>query len=467
MTLSDLWIALPLLLLAVGALMTLIVGSISRNENSGNIIAIAATLGAALCFLLSPPSLSAPTIGISATTISRLFTTFFCLMATAVLALSREYNAQLGVRGEEYPATILFTTFGMTALASATNLLTLFLGLEAMTFGFYILVAYDLKREVSGETGLKYLLIGAFSAALMSFGIALLYCVSGTLAITRTMQLTLTLGAPPLIALAGWSFLLIGIAFKLSLVPAHLWTPDVYEGAPVPVTAFLSGGSKSASLLFLLILLPQAGNAGILRLPLWLFALFTMLVGNLTALRENRVRRLLAYSSIAHMGYVVLALVAGSTDGYLAAAYYAIAYGVISLAAFGAIAVMERNGCGGSLDEYRGRGSRNPFAAGVLTLALFALAGIPPTAGFTGKFLVFASAIKSGETALAIIGILTVAVSIYYYLRVVSALYFNKPEIDEQEKNTASEIVVLSIASLLIVLLGIFPSLILELDLLH
>lgn len=183
----------------------------------------------------------------------------------------------------------------MTAVTSATNLLTLFFGLEAMTFGFYILVAYDLKRNSSGETGLKYLLIGAFSAALMAFGIALLYCVSGTLAITQTMQLTLTPGAPPLIALVGWSFLLIGIAFKLSLVPAHLWTPDVYEGAPAPVTAFLSGGSKGAALLFLLMLLPQAGNAGVLRLPLWCFALLSMLVGNLSALRENRVRRLLAY----------------------------------------------------------------------------------------------------------------------------------------------------------------------------
>lgn len=463
MTPSDLRIALPLLFLAFGALVTLIVGSIFRNEKNVNIVAILTTMGAALLFQLTPPSLTASTIGISTTTTSRIFTTFFCLMAGAVLALSREYNSQRGIRGEEYPATILFTAFGMTALATATNLLTLFMGLEAMTFGFYILVAYDLRSETSAKTGLKYLLIGAFSTALMAFGIALIYCVSGTLAITRTMQMTLTNGAPPLLALVGWSFLLIGIAFKLSLFPAHLWTPDVYEGSPAPVTAFLSGGSKCASLLFLLMLLPQAGNAAVLRLPLWWFALLSMLVGNLTALRENRVRRLLAYSSIAHMGYVVLAFVAGSVDSYRASAYYAISYGVISLSAFGAIAIMERNGCGTTIDKYRGRGFRNPFAAGVLTLALFALAGVPPTAGFTGKFLVFASAIKSGETALAIIGILTVAVSIYYYLRVVSALYFNRPEIDEQEKNTACEIVVLSLASLLIVLLGLFPSRILEL----
>ena len=463
MTRTDLWIALPLLFLAIGALMTLMAGSISRNENNGYIVAIATTLGAALLLLLSPPSLSASTIGISTTSTSRLFTLFFCQMAAAVLVLSRKYNIQRGLRGAEYPATILFTTFGMTALASATTMLTLFLGLEAMTFGFYILVAYDLKTEASTENGLKYLLIGAFSTALMAFGIALIYCVSGTLAITSIMQLTLTNGTTPTLALAGWSFLLIGIAFKLSLVPAHLWTPDVYEGAPAPVTAFLSGGSKGASLLFLLILLPQAVNPGILRLPLWWFALLSMVVGNVTALRENRVRRLLAYSSIAQMGYVVLALVTGSVDGYRAAAYYAITYGVISLAAFGAIAIMERNGCGATLDEYRGRGSRNPFAAGVLTLALFALAGVPPTAGFTGKFLVFASAIKSGEITLAIFGIFTVAVSIYYYLRVVSVLYFSRPEIDEQEKSTASEIVVLSIASVLIILLGLFPSLILEL----
>ena len=177
-------------------------------------------------------------------------------------------------------------------------------------------------------------------------------------------------------------------------------------------------------------------------------------------LLQHNVRRMLAYSSIAQMGYVIVAIISGS---YQAAAYYAIAYGVISLAAFGSIAVLERTGCGSTLDDYRGRGSSSPLASGVLTLALLALAGIPPTAGFTGKFLIFGSAVRSGEMPLAIFGILTVAVSIYYYLRVVSVLYFTEPKRIDQEQITTIEALVLLIASLVIVLLGLFPSSLLEL----
>jgi NADH-quinone oxidoreductase subunit N len=259
------------------------------------------------------------------------------------------------------------------------------------------------------------------------------------------------------LALAGWGWLLAGISFKLSLAPAHLWTPDVYQGAPAPVVAFLSAGSKGAAILLLLLLLPQAGDAAVLRVPLWGLAFLSILVGNLAALLQSRVRRILAYSSIAQMGYVVLALLSGKGGGYQAAAYYAIAYGTISLAAFGAIAVIERGGCGELVDDYRGLGSRQPFASGVLALALFALAGIPPTAGFTGKFLIFTAAVRSGEITLAIIGILLAAVSVYYYLRIVVVLYFFKFDPRENTGPTVAEYAVLTVAALLILLLGLWP----------
>jgi NADH-quinone oxidoreductase subunit N len=468
MTSADIWTALPLLLLALGSLLILLVGALTRNDGIAHAMAMATTLVAALCALFAPAAtLQATSLGLSTSILARTFTVFFCLLATGTLVFSRQYNQQRGMGGEEYSATLVFVTFGMVALAVSTNLLTLFLGLEAMTFGFYILVAFDLQRGTSGEAGLKYLLMGALSAAFLAFGIALLYCVGGTLDITRVMRLTLTGGPVNPVALAGWGCLLIGMAFKLSLVPAHLWTPDIYQGAPAPVVAFLSGGSKAASLLLLLMLLPQAGDAGLLRGPLWLLALLSMLVGNLAGLLQNRVRRMLAYSSIAQMGYVVLALIAGQASGsggYQAGAYYALIYGVISLAAFGAIAVLERNGCGATLDDYRGRGATNPLAAAVLTLALFALAGIPPTAGFTGKFLIFASALKSGEIALAVLGILTAAVSVYYYLRVVTKLYFTSTEGTAATMNVSSvEALVLLAASALIVLMGLWPLSLLDL----
>ncbi|MDD2735124.1 MAG: NADH-quinone oxidoreductase subunit N [Desulfuromonadaceae bacterium] len=457
MTTADLWVAFPLILLAVGALLTLLLGAVTRDDTAATIIGVAVTLGAACWLLQTPPAPLAPTLGLSAARLPRLFGVFFALLAAGVLGLSSGYNRERGISGEEYPATVLFATFGMLALASATNLLTLFLGLEAMSFGFYILVAIDLKRATSGETGLKYLLPGALSTAFLAFGIALLYCASGTLSLQEAVPLSVTSGRPDLIALAGWGCLLAGIAFKLSLAPTHLWTPDVYQGAPAPVVAFLSGGSKAGAILLLLMLLPATADATLLRVPLWGLALLSMLVGNLAALRQNRVRRLMAYSSIAQMGYVVVALLSGKSGGYQAAAFYALAYGVISLAAFGAISVIEREGVGETLDDYRGLGRTKPFASGVLALAMFALAGIPPTAGFTGKFLIFASAVRSGEIVLAIVGILLAALSVFYYLRVVVTLYCKNSDTAESSQPSIPEYLVLLIASAAIILFGLWP----------
>ncbi len=458
MTLADISIALPLLILASGALLTLLGGALTHNGAVGTLIAVTTAIAAGLWSLQTQAVLIAPTLGLSAGGLTRLFTAFFAFMSAAVLVLSSRYNAYRDIRGEEYPATILFTTFGMVALAAATNLMIIFLGLEVMTFGFYILVAMDREQGVSSEAGLKYLLLGAVSAAFLAFGIALLYCVAGTLAISAVMQQTLAFGPPNPVAVAGWACVLVGIAFKLSLVPAHLWTPDVYDAAPAPVVAFLSGASKGAAVLLLLLLLPQAGDLAILRVPLFALALLSMLLGNLAALRQSRVRRMLAYSSIAQMGYVALALLSHRGDGFQAAAFYAIAYGIMSLAAFGAIGVLEGNGCGPNLDDYRGRGYSHPLAAGVLAVALFALAGIPPTIGFTGKFLIFAAALRAGEITLAIIGILTAAVSVYYYLRVVTALYLQRSENAERERISVFEIAVLGHSIALILLLGLFPS---------
>jgi NADH-quinone oxidoreductase subunit N len=322
-----------------------------------------------------------------------------------------------------------------------------------MTFGFYILVAMDLKREVSAEAGLKYLLMGAVAAAFLAFGIGLHYAGTGSLSLTNALQLA----AGNKVAHVGWGFILVGIAFKLSLVPAHLWTPDIYQGAPAPVTAFLSALSKGATVALLLLILPT-GDLGAIRPILWWLALLSMVVGNLAALLQTKVRRMLGYSSVAQMGYVALALLSGTTGGYRAAVYYVVAYSVMSLAAFGAIAVIERNGSGEDTEGWRGLGRRSPFAAGTLSLALFALAGVPPTAGFTGKFLIFTAAIKAGEVPLAIIGILTAAVSAYYYLAVVVSLYMHDPGDSAAQSPSPAESVALIATGAAILVIGTFPS---------
>lgn len=463
MTLVDLWIAFPLLILAVGAILTLILGAITKAQKAVLVLAIITSTGAGIWAMQTPAAQLAPTLNLSAAGLTRLFTVCFTFMSTAVLVLSHGYNIHRNIRGEEYSATILFTTFGMVALASATDLLILFLGLETLTYGFYILTAIDRERTVSGEAGLKFLLMGLLSSTFMVFGIALLYCVAGTLKIDEVMRLTLTTSAAgDPIALAGWACILIGMAFKLSLVPAHLWTPDIYDAAPAPVVAFISGGSKGAAVLLLILLLPHADDTAILRIPLFVLALLSMLVGNLAALLQCRIRRMLAYSSIAQMGYVALALINYSGEGMQAAAFYAIAYGIMSLAAFGAIGVLEANGCGENLDDYRGRGFTHPIAGGVLAISMFSLAGIPPSVGFTGKFLIFSSALRAGEIVLAIIGILTAAISIYYYLKVVTVLYLQQSEKKNLENINVFETAVLGISAALIILLGLFPSQLLD-----
>ena len=453
MTTGDLFLLVPLLLLAAGALAVLLLGALSSGRAPG--YAALATLAAtALWTLQAPVGPAVSQSGIAVTPLARLFTLLACLLAGGVLLISTGYNEGREIRGEEYPASVLFAVFGMVTLVSATNLLVLFLGLEAMTFAFYILVAIDLQGRSSAEAGLKYLLPGVLSAAFLAFGIALFYASGGSLALGTPLGGG---GHSPLV-LAGWAFLLIGLAFKMSLVPAHLWTPDVYQGAPTPVVALLSAGSKGATIILLLMLLPLGGDLSFLAVPLRLLALLSMVVGNLAALLQTRVKRMLAYSSIGQMGYVVLALVGGGADGYRAAAFYAVAYGVMSLAAFGALAALEPPGRGETLREFGGAGRSRPLAGLVLCLALFALAGIPPTAGFTGKFLIFTAAIRGGEIPLAVAGILTAAVSAYYYLRLVVILYMEPEEGTALPLTPVPTAVVLSLAACAVLFLGLFPT---------
>lgn len=452
MTATDLWIAMPLLILAGGSLLVLLLGAVVPG-NYGTISGFVAAAAAGLWAMQPPPMTVAPNLGLAATQLARLFIVLFCSIASAVLVFSHRYNERLGITGEEYPATVLFATFGMAALGMATNLLVLFMGLESMTFGLYILVALDLKRETSAEAGLKYLLMGAIAAAFLAFGIGLHYAGTGSLSLPDALKMA----TGNRIAIVGWGFMLIGIAFKLSLVPAHLWTPDIYQGAPAPVTAFLSAASKGATVAMLLLLLPAGGSESIKPL-LWWLALLSMVVGNFAALLQSKVRRMLGYSSIAQMGYVVIALVSGEPGGYRAAAFYAVAYAAMSLAAFGAIAIIESEGKGETVEGLRGLGRQSPFISGVLALSFFALAGIPSTAGFTGKFLIFTAAIRAGEIPLAVTGILTAAISAYYYLRVVVSLYLSDVQERKPVSASLSESAVLIAVCAVIMILGIAPS---------
>lgn len=453
---------MPLFFLAGGALLTLLGGAF-RPGRYGTWIGVAAALAAAGWVLREPPLLFAPHLGLAATPFARFFTVLFCLTAALVLLLSHSHNERRAIRGEEYPATVLFAAFGMSVLAASLNLLTLFLGLESLGFAFYILTAIDRERPQSAEAGLKYLLMGAAAAAFIAFGIALLYAGTGTLAIVGAVNPLGPTGLVNPLVVAGWGLLLMGLAFKVSLVPAHLWTPDVYQGAPAPVTAFLSTGSKVAAFAALLLLLPAMG-AGFARIqgPLWLLCLLSMVVGNLAALRQRNLKRMLAYSSVAQMGYVTLALVTGSVAGFRAASFYLVVYTVTNLTAFGAIATLTGECAMDEIEDCRGIGRSRPFRGAVLAISLFSLAGIPPLAGFMGKFTIFTAALRGGETALAVAGIVMAAISVYYYLRVVAVLY--AAETDKKfsfPPLAAPEFLALSLTTFFILLFGVFPGVLL------
>ncbi|GFO62435.1 NADH-quinone oxidoreductase subunit N [Geomonas paludis] len=402
---------------------------------------------------LSIPTSTQAVAGLAFTPLARFLIPLFCFAAALTLLLSHSYNERRGIKGEEFPATVLFALFALCVLPCATNMLILFLALESVSFAFYILVSMDLNRAESGEAGLKYLLLGAVAAAFTAFGFALLFTGSGTL------QLSGALARPDNRAIisAGWGVILVGIAFKLSLVPGHLWTPDVYQGAPAPVSAFLSTSSKVAAAALLLMLLALSPPMPELRVPLAALSVLSMVLGNLAALMQQNIKRMLAYSSVAHMGYLTLALLSGSRDGYAAVLLYGAIYTAMNLAAFGAIASLSVDQERELLTDYAGLGFAAPLRGGVLALAMISLAGIPPAAGFIGKFFIFYSAIKGGAISLAIIGILSAAASAYFYLRVVAQLYMHRSEAPAPQPVSLAEGLALCCASVVILVIGVYP----------
>ena len=450
---------MPLIILAGGSVLVLLAGAIKPGRYlyglTGTLI-----IAAMLWSLLIPTDAVMP--GLAITPFSRFFALFLNSAGLIALLLASGYNRRREIKGEEYPATILFALAGMGVACAATDLLMLFLGLEAFTFAFYILVAIKRDSARGGEAGLKYLLNGTLSAAILAMGMALLYAARGTI---RLAELVSTGGTPEPLFLAGGCLILLGMAFKLSLVPAHLWTADVYQGAPAPVTALLSTASKGASLAALLLLLPLFGAWHGLHDILWLGALLSMLAGNLAALVQNNLKRMLAWSSVGQMGYVALALVAAPYGGVRASAFYLVVYAVAGVAAFGVVSILSDEEERDAIEAYRGLGYRNPLAGAALAVAMFSLAGIPPTAGFMGKFAVFAAALRGGEFTLALVGILSALVAVFFYLRVVVVMYM-KPSADPIEPArtlNVAEIIALLVPTLVMVLLGVYPQPLLEL----
>jgi NADH-quinone oxidoreductase subunit N len=337
---------------------------------------------------------------------------------------------EVKIREGEFYALVLFATVGMILMASANDLIVFFLGLETMSMAVYVLTGMWRSSGPSSEAAMKYFLMGAFATGFLLYGIALIYGATGSTNLSSVSAYLLETPSDwPLYLVAGGLLLLIGFAFKVAAVPFHFWVPDVYEGAPTPVTGFMSVAVKAAAFgawtrILLHRLSPLDSDWA---LPLWIIAIATMTIGNLLALSQTSVKRMLAYSSIAHAGYVLIALVSGEEWGGAPLLFYLAAYTLMTIGAFAVLTAMTENGNPReTYSDFAGLGFKRPFLAMAMSLFMLSLAGFPPLAGFAGKFYVFRSAVLAGHTNLAIIGVLNSLLSVAYYLRVIIAMYMQE-----------------------------------------
>lgn len=398
-----------------------------------------------------------------------LFFNIIFLVSTILVALiSISYLGRDDTKQGPYYLLILLATLGMMLMAAGNELIIVFLGLELMSLSLYVLAGYFRESPASSEAGMKYLLLGAFASAFFLYGIALVYGAAGTTNISDIIsKLSIDNQSTPLttssLFLAGMFLLIVGFGFKVAIVPFHQWAPDVYEGAPTTIAAFISAGPKAAGFAAFLTIfidalpkLPPEATGVIVFL-----AMLTMTVGNVIAIAQTNIKRMLAYSSIAHAGYVMVGLAAASPDGKSSAMFYLLIYCVMNIGAFGAV-ILARTADGESLmiSDYAGLGFRKPLLAIFMSTMLISLAGFPPTAGFVGKLYIFKSAIGSDLYTLVIVGALNTAISAFYYLRVVVTMYMREPEEELEFNPYPSTLVIgLTLAAVSIILIGILPSL--------
>jgi NADH-quinone oxidoreductase subunit N len=401
------------------------------------------------------------------------FATFFRVLVIAVgimtIFASTHYLRQERANPGEYYALVVFSVVGQCVMVTANELIMVFIGLEISSIATYILAGYLRDDKRNNESALKYFLLGSFATAFLLYGIAWIYGVTGSTNLDEIRRVLMTPEIAPSMALVGLSaaLMFVGFAFKVSAAPFQVWAPDVYQGAPAPVSAFMSAGPKAAAFaVFIRVFVTAYGPIANRWEPfVWFSALLTMFIGNFAALTQSNIKRLLAYSSIAHAGYVMVAVTANTEIATAAAMFYLAAYALMNVGAFAVVTYFARQGEKFvNVDDLGGLGFKQPMVAAMLTIFLLSLIGVPLTAGFFGKFYIFKAALDSNLIWLTVLGLLNSAVAAYYYLRVIVVMYMHEPS---EATNTAPALspglrVTMLAAAVGTVLLGIFPSALLE-----
>lgn len=429
---ADLVIVLPELFIALAGLVLLIAGVFRGNAGTAMLCwSVVAVLALSAIFLMGL-DWSGQSV-LNDMFILDHFAGFMKLLVItglmASLALSVKYLQQENIHRFEYPLLILFAGLGMMIMLSAHNMLSLYVGLELQSLSLYVLASIQRDQLRSSEAGIKYFILGALASGMLLFGISMIYGFTGSISFSTIGQ---TLSAMPAISPAlviGMVFVIVGIAFKISAAPFHMWTPDVYEGAPTSVTALLAIVPKVAAIGLLMRLLfePFGGIADQWQQVIWALSVLTMLVGAFAAIAQTNIKRLMAYSSIGHMGYAMIGIVAGNPAGAGSVIIYMMVYMIMSAGVFGVILTMRRNDIAAeNISDLSGLAKNSPMMAMAMAILMFSMSGIPPLAGFFGKFFVFQAAVAGGYYTLAVIGVLSSVVAAFYYLRIIKVMYFDE-----------------------------------------
>lgn len=459
----------PELLLVLTALSLLLLDFLVRRKGT---LAIAGVAGLLISAYVNYRLIK---VGMTGETIQGMFVfdgyaNFFKLIFYTTLLLtillSVKYLTIEKISAGEYYSLLIFSTVGMMIMASATDLLMLYLGLELMALSTYILAGIVRGDRRSNEAALKYFFLGAFSSAFLLYGITLVYGLTGSTNLREIASAlhSLNLEGSP-ITLLALIFFITAFGFKVALAPFHMWAPDVYEGAPTPVTAFMSAGPKAAGFAVMgRVLFDVFGGLqmqwSIILEPL---AILTIAVGSIIALSQTNIKRMLAYSSIAHAGYALIGIVIGTPEGFVSAMNYLMIYMIMNMGAFAVVIMLKREGFSGeNLEDYAGLAKSHPVASALMLVFMFSLTGIPPTAGFIGKFYIFMEAVYAGHTYLVIIAALFSAVSAFFYLRVVMYMYMKEPAGDIALSTSKTVGIALAFAVIMVLAIGVFPSLLLN-----
>ena len=462
-TVVDFYYILPEIILTAGALLLLVVDVLLPKRDTDTVVfgvtiaTLFATAVAVLSFAGVNITVSAGLLAIDG--FATFFKTLFLLSAVMTVLMSAPYLRVEGLRAGEYYFLILCATLGMMFMASGVDLITLFIGLETMAVSFYILAGFLKPSQRSNEAAIKYFLLGAFSLGILLYGMSLLYGVTGT---TNLSGIADALAGSERTLVLSLALILVtaGMGFKIAAVPFHMWAPDVYEGAPTPVTAYLSVGSTAASFAMLLriFIVGLPGLVADWQTLFWILAAVTMTVGNIAAITQTNTKRMLAYSSIAHAGYVLIGVATGTERGIAATMVYLWVYLFMQLGAFAIVSMLRRQDIvGDELKDLSGLYVRKPVAAIAMLIFMLSLGGIPPTAGFMGKVWVFGAAIEAGFVWLAVIGVVNSAISIYYYYRVIVFMWLKEETLGSDIEIGPALATALGIAVVGSVLFGIYP----------